>query len=253
MPSRTPWLFVWFPALLCFPLAAQRLSPVDRQLIAAGLWAEARYNYAYWDAVRANWDSAFAAMVTYAAARPAPSDLQFFRRLRRWGALLNDGQLEILPPSSIANRIARPPLELRSIERRPFIMDYAVNDEMRVARPERLAEVLAVQGVPAAQWIRDSVLPEVSAANDASRWERAVVRMLEGERGTALLLVLRLPGGAERGASLTRSVPLAARWPMEPHPLEVDTLPDGALWVRVTSFVDPDVVSQFDRAIELTD
>ncbi len=236
-------------ALIPTLLVAQRANPVERQLIAAGLWAEARYNYAYWDAVRANWDSAFAATVTATQARPAPTDLQYFRRLRRWGALLNDGQLEILPPTSIANRIARPPLELRSIERRPFIMDYAVNDEMRVARPERLAEVLAVQGVPAAQWIRDSVLPEVSAANEASRWERAVARMLEGERGTALLLVLRLPGGAERGASLTRSVPLAARWPMEPHALEIDTLPDGAIWLRVTSFVDPDVVSQFDRAI----
>src|SRR6266536_987397 len=96
-------------------------------------------------------------------AQPAPTDLQFYRRLRRWGALLNDGQLEIIPPARIANRIARPPLALRSIERRPFIMDYAANDEMRVARPERLAEILAVQGVPAAQWIRDSVLPEVSA------------------------------------------------------------------------------------------
>ena len=154
MPSRTPWLSALFPVLLAAPLLAQRANPVERQLIAAGLWAEARYNYAYWDAVRANWDSAFAATVTATQARPAPTDLQYFHRLRRWGALLNDGQLEILPPSSIANRIARPPLELRSIERRPFIMDYAVNDEMRVARPERLAEVLAVQGVPAAQWIR---------------------------------------------------------------------------------------------------
>src|SRR6267378_3384174 len=256
MPSRTPWLSAWFPVLLAalaalIPtlLVAQRANPVERQLIAAGLWAEARYNYAYWDAVRANWDSAFAATVTATQARPGPTDLQYFHRLRRWGALLNDGQLEILPPSGVANRIARPPLELRSIERRPFIMDYAVNDEMRVARPERLAEVLAVQGVPAAQWIRDSVLPEVSAANDASRWERAVARMLEGDRGTALLLVLRLPGGAQRGASFTRSVSLATRWPIEPHALELDTLPDGAIWVRVTSFVDPDVVSQFDRAI----
>src|SRR6266478_3673985 len=204
MPSRTPWLSAWFPVLLVAPLVAQRASPVERQLVAAGLWAEARYNYAYWDAVRANWDSAFAATVTATQARPAPSDLQFFHRLRRWGALLNDGQLEILPPTSIANRIARPPLELRSVERRPLIMDYAVNDEMRVARPERLAEVLAVH---------------------------------------------RIPGGAERGASLTRSVPLTARWPIEPHSLEADTLPDGVIWLRVSSFADPDIVAQFDRAI----
>src|SRR3954470_4375993 len=125
MRSRTPWCCAWFPALLCAPLAAQRLGPVERQLVAAGLWAEARYNYAYWDAVRANWDSAFAGTVTFTGGRPAPSDIQFYYRLRRSGALLNDGQLEIVPPSHIAARIARPPLELRAIERRPFIIDYA--------------------------------------------------------------------------------------------------------------------------------
>ncbi|HWC75300.1 MAG TPA: S41 family peptidase [Gemmatimonadales bacterium] len=238
---------MWFSALLAAPLTAQRLSPVDRQLVAAGVWAEARYNYAYWDAVRANWDSAFKAVVTYANGRP--TDLQFFRQLCRWGALLNDGQLEILPPPAIAGRIARPPIVLRSIERRPFILDYAMNDEMRVARPVRLAEIVAVQGIPAATWIRDSVLPEIAARTEASRWERAVARMLEGERGTAVHLLLKLPGGEERGASVTRSVALTARWPIELPPIEADTLPEGAIWVRVNSLADPDVLPQFDRAV----
>ena len=92
-----------FPALL----AAQRPAGVDRQLVAAALWAKARYNYAYWDAVRANWDSAFAATVTFAEQRPAPPDQLLFRRLRRWGALLNDGHLAIVAPATIVNRIAR--------------------------------------------------------------------------------------------------------------------------------------------------
>ncbi|OLC88815.1 MAG: hypothetical protein AUG85_02730 [Gemmatimonadetes bacterium 13_1_20CM_4_66_11] len=245
MSFRTLAFFALFPAVL----AAQRLASVDRQLVAAGLWAEARYNYAYWDVVRANWDSALAATVTATEARPAPNDLQFFRRLRRWGALLNDGQLDILAPAAIANRIARPPLALRSIERRPFIMDYVVNDEMRVARPERLAEILAVQGIPAAVWIRDSVLPEITATNEASRWERGVAQMLDGERGTALHLLLRLPGGAERGASVTRTLALTARSSLDRAALEADTLPDGVIWMRVNSFADPDVVSLFDHAL----
>src|SRR5437660_8598692 len=246
MSFRTLAFFALFPAVL----AAQRLASVDRQLVAAGLWAEARYNYAYWDAVRANWDSAFAATVTATEARPAPNDLQFFRRLRRWGALLNDGQLDILAPAAIASRGARPPMALRSIERRPFIMDYVMNDEMRVARPERLAEILAVQGIPAAEWIRDSVLPEIPAATETSRWDRAVAQMLEGERGTALHLLLRLPGGAERGASVTRSMSLlGTRSPLERVALEADTLPDGAIWVRVYSFADPDAPGPLYRAL----
>jgi hypothetical protein len=247
MPSRTPWLFWWFPVFFAAPLVAQRLTAVDRQLVAAGVWAEARYNYAYWDIVRASWDSAFTSTLAYAAGRP--TDLEFFRRLRRWSALLNDGQVEVLPPAAIAVRLAQPPILIRSIERRPFIIDWAANDEMRVARPERLAEIIAVRGIPAALWIRDSILPETPGATEASRWERAVAHMLEGERGTALQLSLRLPGGEQRGASVTRSAPLTARWPLEPAALEADTFPDGAIWVRINSLADPDVLSRFDRAL----
>src|SRR5690242_11180688 len=104
MFPRTAWVSAWLAASSAVPLAAQRATPVDWQLVAAGLWADARDNYAYWDAVRADWDSAFAATVTFITQRPAPSDLQFYYRLRRWGALLNDGQLEVVPPASIANR-----------------------------------------------------------------------------------------------------------------------------------------------------
>ncbi|HKC40875.1 MAG TPA: S41 family peptidase [Gemmatimonadales bacterium] len=245
MLSRTLLLVCWFPALV----AAQQPASVDRQLVAAGVWSEARYNYAYWDAVRADWDSAFAAVVTETAGRSAPFDVPYFRRLRRFVALLRDPQADLVPPPPVAGRVARPPLALRSIEHRPFIIDYAANDEMRIARPERLAEIVAVQGIPAEQWIRDSILPEVPAATEPSRWERAVARMLEGEKGTALHLLLRLPGGEQRGASVTRSVSLAARWPLELPALDVDTLPGGAIWVRITSLADAGVVAAFDHAL----
>src|SRR5256714_11890107 len=99
----------------------------------------------------------------------------------------------------------RPPLLLTSAARRPFIMDYAENDEMRVARPDRLAEIVAVQGIPAEAWIRDSVLPEIPAATPADRWQRAVGWMLQGEKGTSLHLLIRVPGGDPRGLSVTRS------------------------------------------------
>jgi len=255
MSSRTLRVGSWFPAVvvLAAPLAAQQVSFVDRELVAAGVWAEARYNGAYWSSLRADWDSAFAATVTYAAGRGeggrGPSDVQFLRQLRRWVALLGDGQADVLPPPGVGARVARPPLALRSIERRPFIVDYAANDEMRVARPERLAEILAVQGIPANEWIRDSILPEIPGATTRSRWERAVARMLEGERGTALQLQLQLPGGGQRGASVTRSVALTSRWPIDLPPLEADTLADGAIWVRVYSLTSPDVVRRFDRAL----
>lgn len=226
-------------------LAAQQLSASERGVAVATVWAEARYNFAYWDRVRADWDSALAANLTLAAE--PQSDVRFYRRLRRLVALLPDGQAAVVAPPYLRSRIARPPLLVKSAERRPFIMDYAENDEMRVARPERLAEILAVQGIPAEVWIRDSVLPEIPAATPADRWQRAVAWMLEGEKGTTLHLLVRVPGSEPRGLSVTRSVSLNDRWPLDPPAFETQSLPGGVAVVRIVSLADDEVLRQLDR------
>src|SRR5712691_5683812 len=238
---------VWTLLAAARSRAQQPLTPVERQQIVAALWSEARYDYAYWDRVRADWDSGLAANLSLAAERQ--TDIAFYRRLRRFVALLGDGQADVIPPPSVRARVARPPLALRSVERRPFIVDYAENDEMRVARPERLAEVVAVQGIPAETWIRDSVLPEISAASPADRWRRAVAAMLQGEKGTPLHLSLKLPGGEMRGISVTRSVSLNDRWPLEPPALEIDSLADGVVVVRLNSLAEEDVVRQDRKSV----
>jgi len=210
------------------------------------VWAEARYNFAYWDRVRADWDSGLVANLKLAAE--PQSDLLFYRRLRRLVALLGDGRAAVIAPPTLRSRIARPPLLVSSVERRPFILDYAENDEMRVARPPRLSEILAVQGVPAETWIRDSVLPEVSAATPADRWQRAAAWMLQGDKGTTLHLLIRVPGGEPRGLSVTRSLSLNDRWPLDPPAFATDSLPGGIAVVRIASLGDEEVVRQFDRA-----
>ena len=227
-------------------LGAQQLTSTERAEAVATVWAEARYNFAYWDRVKADWDSSFAANLKLAVE--PQSDLQFFRRLRRFVASLADGQATVIPPPHLRSRIARPPLALASIERRAFVLGYAENDEMRIAHPERLSEILAVQGIPAEAWIRDSVLPDMAAGTPADRWQRAVAGMLQGEKGTTLHLLLRVPGREPRGVSVTRSVSLNDRWPLDAPAFAVESLPGNATLVQINSFSDGDVVRQFDRA-----
>ncbi len=228
-------------------LSGQQLTAAERAAAVATVWAEARYNFAYWDRVRADWDSALIANLKLST--DPQSDLLFYRRLRRLVALLGDGQATVIPSAHVRSRIARPPLLVASVERRPFILDYAENDEMRVARPERLAEIVSVQGVPAEAWIRDSVLPEIAAATPPDRWLRAVQWMLQGEKGSLLQLALRLPGGEQRGVSVTRSVSLNDRWPLEPPDVQVDSLPDGVVLARINSLADDDVAARLDHAL----
>ena len=227
--------------------AGQQLSPIDRAVIVARLWSEARHNSSLWNGVRADWDSALAASLQL-AAQPQP-DVRFWHRLRRLVALLGDGQAAVVPPSGVRSRVARPPLALTSVEGRTFLTDYATNDEMRVARPERLAEIVAVQGIPAEDWIRDSILPQVGGATPASRWQRAVREMLQGPKGSSLQLQLRVPGGEQRGISVTRSVSLTDRWPLERPAVEIDSLPDGVVVARINNLDSRDAVEQFDHAL----
>jgi len=246
MPIRGLAILVVCVGLTCDRLASQQLSAPDREQLVSLVWSHAREDRAATLDTRADWDSALAGGLRLAAL--PQSDLLCYRRLRRIAALLDDGQADVAPPAPIRSRMARPPLRLVAVERRPFILDYATNDEMRVARPERLAEILAVQGIPAEDWIRDSIIPEVGGATPASRWERAIGAMLDGERGTALHLLLRLPGGEQRGISVTRSVSWNDRWPLADPAIGFDSLPDGLVVVRITAFNDADVVQQFDRA-----
>ncbi|HVH68011.1 MAG TPA: S41 family peptidase [Gemmatimonadales bacterium] len=250
MTTRSKLLVCLASVSLAFPLrpglAGQQLTPPERAVAVAVVWAEARYNFAYWDRVRADWDSALAANLRLAAE--PQSDLRFYHRLRRLVAVLGDGHAAVIAPPYLRSRIARPPLQLTSAERRPFILDYAENDEMRVARPERFAEILAVQGIPADLWIRDSVLPTIAAATPADRWQRAVTWMLEGEKGTSLHLLVRVPGAEPRGLSVTRSVSLNDRWPLDPPAFATDSLPGAIAVVRIASLADEDVVRRLDRA-----
>src|SRR5437899_2733125 len=110
-------------------LAGQQLVATERAEVVATLWAEARYNFALWDRVRADWDSALSANLRL-AAQPQ-SDVLFYRRLRRLVALLGDGQAAVVPPASLRSRIARPPLLLESVEQRPPIREYAEKDVVR--------------------------------------------------------------------------------------------------------------------------
>lgn len=224
--------------------AAQQLSAADRLSAVAAVATHARYNFAGWDRVRADWDSALRA--TLVQAVPRQTDLQFLRRLRRLTALLGDAGTEIIAPP-LTGRLARVPLDIRSVDGKPFIIDYVETPELRIARPERLAEITAVQSIPAETWIRDSVLPGIGGPSEAARRRRATAVMLDGERSTAVSVTLRLPDGSVRGASVTRSVPVSDRWPFEPDPMEVVAFPDSVVLVRLNTFADPDMVERFDR------
>src|SRR5256884_3502193 len=142
---------------LAAPLAAQQLVATERAEVVATIWAEARYNFALWDRVRADWDSALSANLRL-AAQPQ-SDVLFYRRLRRLVALLGDGQAAVIPPAGFRARAARPPPLLVNAGQRPLLRAYAEDDAMRAGRPARPAANPTGPGDPALTRVPESALP----------------------------------------------------------------------------------------------
>src|SRR5947199_10767216 len=88
-------------------VAAQQLTAAERAATVASVWAEARYNFAYWDRVRADWDSGLVANLKLAAE--TQSDLLFYRRFRRRVAFLRHRPAAVLARPRRRSRSARRP------------------------------------------------------------------------------------------------------------------------------------------------
>jgi hypothetical protein len=106
---------------------------------------------------------------------------------------------------------------------------------MRVAR--LTAGGVAVQGIPAAEWIR-FVLPRRLRGEAASRR----CPYAEGERGTGPHLLLNFRAARVRGARNAPSADLA----LAENTAAGEYTPDGVIWVRVEHIPNPDA-----RAVRL--
>jgi C-terminal processing protease CtpA/Prc len=242
--GRAFFLAIAFPAAA----AAQATPRLDRLAVVSGIWVEARYNFAGWEHVTADWDSAYRA--TIEAAERGGTDVAFYRALKRFAALLGSGDVAIRPPPAVSRRIGRTPIRLQSIDGRALVMQVQPTAETRIAGVVPGDEIVQVRGIPVERWLRDSVLPETPGSSDAARLSLAVEELLTGQRGTAVQITLRTVDGTPRGASLTRSVAWETR--IVPSELRDGFAVRDTAGVRVVTLGDVDddrIVREFSEAL----
>src|SRR5947199_9821049 len=96
-------------------VAAQQLTAAERAAAVASVWAEARYNFAYWDRVRADWDSGLVANLKL-AAEPQPG-LPVYRRLRRLVPPPGHRRPAVTAPPPPRSRAPAPPAHAPTLPR----------------------------------------------------------------------------------------------------------------------------------------
>jgi len=215
------------------PRPERPLTPEERIRGLATVWAEAKYNFAYWDRLpgEAWWDEQFQAYIPLVAG--AASDEEYWRLMESFGNLLRDGHTLVLPPPWLTGQESEPPLRIIAVEGRPVVLEGE-------GLPPG-TEILAVDGRPAEE-VRREVAASLPLITDQYREWGTARRLLRGPAGTEVQVRVRLPDGSEQEVRLRRTGPLPPR-----PPLEVRDLGDGLFHVAVNTMFTDETWQAFDR------
>lgn len=209
-------------------------------------WAEAKYNFAFFDHVpHLSWDSLYVAAIP--KVRAAPTTLAYYQVLQEMCAQLHDGHTNVYEPyDPLTNQNARPPLRTALVEGRVLLTEV----RSATLRQQGLVpglEVTAIDGVPARQYGQQR-----AAAQSASTPQDRDVRtytytLLSGPPNQPLTLALRGAKGPMFERKVARSGYTDVVTP-KPPTLEVKMLPGNIAYVALNNFEDASLPQQFARA-----
>ncbi|MBK8286327.1 MAG: hypothetical protein IPK97_16435 [Ahniella sp.] len=151
---------------------AETLSEAERIAGLSRLWSEAKYNFANFDLVPdLDWDALY--LKTLPKVQQTPRTQDYYRELIAFLAQLQDGHTGVFPPDALAAQFySRPPLRTRLIEGRVMVTEV-LDDSLKQAGLKRGTEILAIDGLAVHDYVRQSVLPWVSASTPQDLRQRA--------------------------------------------------------------------------------
>jgi len=220
--------------------SASPLTPAQRLLGVARVWAEARFGFAYWDQLPAlDWDTAFGECACRALA--AADDGAYWETLMDFAALLRDGHTEVYPPAELrAPTNARPPLELGVGDGLPTVLRSAGAAAEAGFAPG--VAITQVDGRPAAERMA-AVGRRIAVSTEHFRIACAAQRLLAGPAGSDVELAGETVDGRTVRARLTRETAGARPQPPAVQRRELDP---GVWLVSLRTFGDDGVPGEFD-------
>jgi C-terminal processing protease CtpA/Prc len=217
----------------------------DRRILRmaafARLWSEVKYNFVFLNQrPDVDWDSVLELYLPRIAA--ARSQEEYSRVLEEVVALLKDGHTGV----QAGDPKETPVLDIEPIEGRPVIAALGDTPEIRASGISPGMELVAVNGVPVGEILKNKVYPYIAASTPQDRDNRAFRRLLEGEADSKLFATFRDVEGKTRTVELVRDLyKHEAKWRMKP-PIEFRSLPNAITYVALNTFGTDEVAKQFD-------
>ena len=189
-------------------LPGRQLTAAQRTYGLVRFWNEVKYNFAFFNQLpELDWD---AQLLEYLhLVEREQSNWEYYRLLERFCARLQDGHTNIYPPADVQQQYGSPPVELRAFGEQIVVanVDSTLVDSLPLG-----TTVLRVDGIPVADYLRDSIYPYLSAGGDHTLRMLGVQDLLKGLRESTVRVAVELPGGTPTERTLTRQAFGAANW-----------------------------------------
>lgn len=183
-----------------------KISTVEKLYWLSQVWSETKYNFVNIDRLKLNLDSLYKSFIPLVQA--TKNDYEYYQVLRQFMANLNDGHSQVSDNGQFYPYTDYIPISLQDFNKKVYITAVRKipdNDSTWVG-----AELIEVEGIPTAQYLKSKIFPCVSASTDQSLWMQGVSKLQSDLRvnpfrgtirktdGTIVKLVLSRNGEATR-------------------------------------------------------
>lgn len=229
------------------------ISASDKVYGLSKFWQEVNYNFVYLNRVdRKAWDSTYKTLIKQ--VQQTKNDYDYYRLLMKFCAQLKDGHTNIWYPGYIGNLLLTKMFGeywfgLQAIEGKAIITATLKTKKNEIPIG---SEIMEVNGVPADQYLKDSVEPYISSSTAYVLHDLAVANMLQGLPGQQYNVKIKQPSGKVIGLQLThtRTADTSFYPPLQQDSLlSVKWYDNNIAYVALNSFGDDKIDSLFKQRL----
>ena len=222
------------------------------------VWAETRFNFAYFDQVpELDWDKEIKNAIRKILA--SENIVQYYQILQELVALLNDGHTFIMPPMEEIESLDHPALETQMIEDKIVITRTGDSQEISEQKITPGFEVIEINGVSTKEHLYNNIVRYYSGGT--RHWGEAfgLSKLLEGPINSVVKLKLRGIDGSSKDVKLTRNSKMKNGEDFnyqiyDFHPLvEWKTIDDDIIYYKLSTFGFEQIVGDFYKELDQLD
>ncbi|RIV17364.1 hypothetical protein DYU11_32260 [Fibrisoma montanum] len=210
------------------------LSDDEKVAGLSKMWAEAKYNFAYFDHIPdVDWDRLYLEYLP--KVRATPNTVAYYRVLKQFYAQLRDGHTDVWAPSGpLADSVAfRPPVVAQLVEGRVFVQQVRHDSLMRSGIIPGL-EIVQIDGLPVRDYADRYVRPYQSGSTPQNIDVQTYgYQLLRGPKDRPVTVMFR----DARGKTFSRALPRSGYSTLTPvESVIIKYLPGNVAYVQLNEF-----------------